>query len=96
MDKKVQDLVDMALAERFSIAFAAMQAESRVDAEQVKRLVQLSEQVEKHSDISKEAKELVQEYLQTDSENNDRFQKYLYLQGAKDCVAVLRELGVIK
>ena len=96
MDEKVLDLVDMALAERFSIAFAAMQAESGVDAEQVVRLVELSEQVERHPGISEDAKAVVQEFLHTDNENNERFEKYLYIQGAKDCVAILRELGVIQ
>ena len=50
----------------FSIAFAAMQAECGVDAEQVVRLVELSEQVERHPGISEDAKAVVQEFLHTD------------------------------
>lgn len=96
VDEKLQDLVDMALAERFGQAFLAMKEECSVDAEQIAKLITLSEQVEQHPGISEDAKALVQEFLHTDNENNERFQKYLYIQGAKDCVAILRELGVIQ
>lgn len=96
MDERLADLLNMALAERFDIANVAMRAESEADAEQIQRLIALNEKIEHHPGISEDAREVVQEFLHLDNESNDRFQQYLYLQGAKDCVAVLRELGVIK
>lgn len=96
MDKKLQDLVDMALAERFGQVAQAMKEKGCIDAGQLDRLVALSEQVEQHPGISEDAKAVVQKFLSLDFDNNAQFQKYLYIQGAKDCVEVLRELGIIR
>lgn len=96
MDEKLQDLVEMSLTERFGLAFLTMKEENAVDAEQIAKLIALSEQVEHHPGISDDAREVVQNYLSLDADNNARFQQYLYIQGAKDCVAILRELGVIQ
>lgn len=96
MGEKLRGLLEMSLAERFGQAFLAMKEDCRADAAAVDRLVDLSDEIEHHPGISDDARALVQEFLSLDSDNNARFQQYLYIQGAKDCVAVLRELGVIK
>ena len=46
--------------------------------------------------ISQGIKDRIEYYLSQNSDLEVTFQKHLYIQGAKDCVAVLRELGVIK
>jgi len=43
-----------------------------------------------------ESKELMKQFLSLSSEADYEYQRYLYIQGARDCVAILRELGVIK
>lgn len=96
MDEKLQALVEMTLAERFGLAFIAMKEECGVDAAAVERLVELSDEIEHHPGISDDARATVREFLSLDADNNARFQRYLYIQGAKDCVAVLSEIGVIK
>lgn len=51
MDEKLQDLVDMMLAERFGLAELAMKEESDDASEQIATLIALSEQVERHPGI---------------------------------------------
>lgn len=96
MDEKLRDLVGIMLAERFGHAFLAMKEENLIDADAIEHLVDLSDLIEHHPDISDDAKKVVQEFLSLDADNNARFQKYLYIQGAKDCVAVFWELDLIK
>lgn len=94
MDERLMDMVEAALAERFGLAQTAMQEELQRDT--VKSLADLSQEIENHPGVSSDAKELIQQFLIADFQNNAHFERYLYIQGAKDCVAVLRELGVIK
>lgn len=96
MDKKLRELLETVLAERFELAFVRMREESPADADAVAELVRLSDAVEHHPGVSREARELVREFLSADADNNTRFQKYLYIQGAKDCAAALKELDLIK
>ncbi len=96
MDKEIMELLEQSIAERSQIAFMEMrEAHPRLDA-LVEELVALSQKVENHTDISAGNKELIQRYLSRAAEADSKFQKYLYIQGARDCVALLRELGVIK
>lgn len=96
MDEKMRALVETALTERFELAFLAMKEECCAYATAVQRLVELSNEIEHHLGISDDARAVQQEFLSLDADNNAQFQKYLYIQGAKDCAAVLRELGLIK
>lgn len=96
MDKKMQEMLNVALTERLGLAFLSMKEDCSADAAAINRLVELSSEVEHHPGISNEARMVVQEFLSLDADNNARFQKYLYIQGAKDCVALLKELDLIK
>ncbi len=96
VDKEIMELLEQSIAERAQIAFMEMrEAHPQLDA-LVEELVALSQEVENHTGIAAKDKELVQRYLSRAAEVDSEFQKHLYIQGAKDCVALLRELGVIK
>ena len=96
MDERITELLEQCIAERSQIAFMEMrEAHPRLDA-LVEELVALSQEVENYTGIDAESKELVQRYLSKAAEADSEFQKYLYIQGARDCVALLRGLGVIK
>lgn len=96
MDEQMQDLIDMMLGERFSLAHADMTKESKADAKMLADLVVMNKQILTHPGISKDAQALVQQFIEVDMETNEHFQEYLYRQGAKDCVIILRELGLIR
>ena len=96
MNEKLRELLEMALAERFDLAYAKMLEGDPVDADAALRLVRLSDELEHHPGISEDARKVLNAFHTADSDNNAQFQKYLYVQGAKDCVGVLRELDLIK
>lgn len=96
MDEKTKEILEQGIVERSQIAFVRMRkAVPRFDA-LVKEVVALSEEVEHCAGISPAAREQVRQFLSRSSEVDAEFQKYLYIQGAKDCVEMLRELGVIR
>ena len=96
MDDKIKELLEQGFVERSQIAFTRMrEAVPRFD-ELVNELVSLSEEVEHYAGISEGAREQVRQFLSRSSEVDAEFQKYLYIQAARDCVEMLRELGVIR
>ncbi len=96
MDEKLLDLLDMALAERFQLSYASMREEEPQTEKLILQLIEISESIQNSSTIRQEDKKLIDEYLSLNTEVEAKTQQYLYIQGAKDCVAVLRGLGIIK
>lgn len=96
MDEKLLDLLDMALAERFQLAYSAMREADSQSEELARELLELSASIQNSAEITQHTKDRINDYLTENSDMEVKFQKHLYIQGAKDCVAVLRELGVIK
>lgn len=96
MDEKLMDLLDMALAERFQLAYFAMRESDPQSEELARELLELSASIQNSAEIPQRTKDRIDNYLTENSDMEVKFQKHLYIQGAKDCVAVLRELGVIK
>lgn len=96
MDEKLLDLLDMALAERFQLSYASMREEEPQTEKLILQLIEISESIQNSSTIRQEDKKLIDEYLSLNTEVEAKTKQYLYIQGAKDCVAVLRGLGIIK
>jgi hypothetical protein len=96
MDEKLMDLLDMALAERFQLAYAALRESEPRSEELARELLELSASIQNSAEIPQRTKDRIDNYLTENSDMEVKFQKHLYIQGAKDCVAVLRELGVIQ
>lgn len=85
-----------AMDERFDAAFAEL-AESNADVrEAVKQQLDVSVLVKDHPKYDDELKQLVDAYFEAMQLLLGEYGQYLYIQGAKDCVTVLREFGVIK
>lgn len=96
MDEKLLDLLDMALAERFQLAYFALRESDPQVEELAQTLITLSESILNDPKICQRTKDDILQYLEGNSELDAKIQKDLYIQGTKDCVTVLRELGVIK
>ena len=61
------------------------------------RRIELSGQVQEYvSRLSQDAQDTLEEYHNTIDILSGHQIRYLYLQGAKDCVSLLRELGMIR
>lgn len=96
MDEKLLDLLDMALAERFQLSYESMRQEEPQTEKLAARLIEISKAIQDSPTIRQDDKELIEEYFSANMEMDAKTQQYLYIQGAKDCVTVLRELGIIK
>jgi len=96
MDKKILELLEQCLFERTQAAYEQMMADHPRLKEIAHKAAVLSEEIEQNTVMDTESKELMERFLSLSKEADYEYQKYLYIQGAKDCVAALRKLGVIK
>jgi hypothetical protein len=91
-----KDSLQTALDERLDAAFAELK-ESNADVRKaVKQQVETSMLVKHHPKYDDELKQLVDAYFEAMQLLLGEYSQHLYIQGAKDCVTVLREFGVIK
>ncbi len=96
MDEKVRELLEQCLFERAQVAYTQMLEEHPRLKKIAQEVAALSGEIGHSTTMSAESKALIQRFLSLSSDGDYEYQKYLYIQGAKDCVEALRELGVIK
>lgn len=91
-----KESLQTALDERLDVALMEL-AESNTDiGEAVKQQRDVSMLVKDHPKYDDEMKQAVDAYFEAMQLLLGEYSHHLYIQGAKDCVEVLRELGVIK
>ena len=91
-----KESLQTAMDERFDAAFAEL-AKSNADVRKaIKQQRDASVLVKDHPKYDEELKQLVDSYFEAMQLLLGEYLQHLYIQGAKDCVTVLREFGVIK
>lgn len=96
MDEKIKELLEQYLFERTQVAYEQMmEVHPRLKAI-VHEAAVLSEEIDQSTAMDAESKELMKRFLSLSSEADYEYQRYLYVQGAMDCVAMLRAVGIIK
>ncbi|WP_411677793.1 hypothetical protein [Caproicibacter sp.] len=90
------EIVDMVVTELTERSFQQQRAEDEQLDRLVKRRVELSEQVEQiTAGLDAETRTFLTEYSEVVGKISERDSKNIYLQGAKDCVRLLKALEVI-
>ena len=85
-----------AMDERFDSAYQELRKTNTDVEKAVQRQIDVSVLVKDHPNYDDELKKLVEDYFGAMQLLLDAYNRHLYIQGAKDCVAVLRELDVIR
>ena len=91
-----KESLQTAMDERFDAAFAEL-AKSNADVRKaIKQQRDASVLVKDHPKYDDELKQLADSYFEAMQLLLGEHGQHLYIQGAKDCVTVLREFGIIK
>jgi len=91
------EILEMVITELTERGHKRQRSENPEVNELVLRRIELSVQVRDCvSHLSQDAQDTLEEYHDTMDILSGHQIRYLYLQGAKDCVSLLRELGVIR
>lgn len=90
------EILEMVITELTEQGYKQQRSENPEVNELVLRRIELSQRIQECvSPLSQEAQDTLEEYHATMDILSGHQIRYLYLQGAKDCVSLLRELGVI-
>lgn len=95
MEKK-KEILDQAVD---GLVYQALDTLSAQDGEVRRMEAELSaatESLVQDTPLDVETRAIINEYADKLTAMSARHYRHLYLQGAKDCVALLRELGVIR
>ncbi len=91
-----EEILDMVVTELTERSFQQQRKEDKQLDQLVKRRVELSEQVKQNiAGLDAETRKLLTEYSEIVGKISEHESKYIYLQGAKDCVRLLKALEVI-
>lgn len=91
------EILEMVITELTERGQKQQRSENPEINELVLRRIELSGQVQEYmSLLSKDAQDILQEYHNTMDILSGHQIRYLYLQGAKDCVSLLRKMDVIR
>lgn len=89
MEDAIRELTELALQER-------REAADEAEQEMLKTVVELSTRVMHVLDqLPKEEREILKDYLEKKETIADHDCRYLYIQGAKDCIKLLKTLELI-
>lgn len=84
----IREMAEYALQERYK--------QSTKEQKLQERIKKLSDQMqEKIKHLPKDVREVIEEYLETTAMSANHDCIYLYSQGIKDCIELLKKLGII-
>lgn len=91
-----EEIMDMVVGELTQRALSRQREEDESLDQLILRQVELRALIERHLEKFDEPdRQNFQEYLELNLEIWGFQEKHLYLQGAKDCVRILKDLGVL-
>lgn len=91
-----RESLETAMAERFDAVCAALEQRNPKLRAALLRQREASARVKDHPGYDPELKRIVADYFSAMQYMQGEYNRALYIHGAKDCAAVLRELGVIR
>lgn len=90
------EIYEMVIREMTELAILKRDEQNLEESDLKERLQDLSIQVkQKLAETSEDIREIVTEYMDMSALAADHDCLYLYTQGAKDCVELLKKLGVL-
>ena len=96
MKMEYEEIMDMVVGELTQRALSRQREEDESLDQLILRQAHLSTLMEKQLDrLGESDKQIIQEYLELSLEIQGFQEKHLYLQGAKDCLRLLKELGAL-
>lgn len=90
------DILDTLVTELSERAIKAHRSENSAMDTEIKELVEMSEKIRKFVlNLDEQAQNDFERYINLMNNIAERQQRYLYIQGAKDCAGLLKHLNII-
>lgn len=92
----ITEILNNAVTERLEIAYFELIKENEEVKQGVEALKELSINLHEDTDIPKEVRRQIEDYKDISDFVEREMQKFVYMEGIKDSIKLLRELGVLR
>ena len=92
----ITEILNNAVTERLEIAYFELIKENEEVKQGVEAVKELSIKLYENTDIPKEVRRQIEDYKDISDFVEREMQKFVYMEGVKDSIKLLRELGVLR
>ena len=92
----ITEILENAVIERLEMAYFALIKENMEVKQGVESVKELSIKLYESTDIPKEIRRQIEDYKDISDFIEREMQKFVYMEGIKDSIKLLRELGVLR
>jgi len=92
----ITEVLNNAVTERLEIAYFELIKENEEVKQGVETVKELSTKLYENTDIPKEVRRQIEDYKDISDFVEREIQKFVYMEGIKDSIKLLRELGVLR
>ena len=92
----ITEVLNNAVTERLEIAYFELIKENEEVKQGVEAIKELSIKLYENTDIPKEVRRQIEDYKDISDFVEREMQKFVYMEGIKDSIKLLRELGVLR
>mgnify|MGYP006894306872 CR=1 FL=1 len=92
----ITEILENAISERLEVAYFKLIKENEEVKQGVEMVKELSIKLYENTDIPKEVRRQIEDYKDISDFVEREMQKHIYLEGIKDSIKLLRELGVLR
>ena len=89
------EILENAISERLELAYFALINENEEVKESVESVKELSARLDENTNIPKEVKRQIEDYKDISNFIESELQKVIYTEGIKDCIKLLKALGIL-
>ena len=92
----ITEVLNNAVTERLEIAYFELIKENEEVKQGVEAVKELSIKLYENTDMPKEVRRQIEDYKDISDFVEREMQKFVYMEGVKDSIKLLRELGVLR
>lgn len=92
----IAEILNNAVTERLEIVYFELIKENEEVKQGVEAVKELSIKLHENTDIPKEVRRQIEDYKDISDFVEREMQKFIYVEGIKDSIKLLRELGVLR
>lgn len=92
----ITEILENAISERLEVAYFALIKENEEVKQGIEAVKELSIKLYENTDIPKEVRRQIEDYKDISDFVEREMQKFVYMEGIKDSIKLLRELGVLR
>ena len=89
------EILENAISEILELAYFMLIEENEEVKESVESVKELSARLHENKDIPKEARRQIEDYKDISGFIESELQKFIYTEGIKDCIKLLKLLGIL-